>query len=399
MTHRAVIAGLLSLGASLVGAAFPSPARAQGAPSGGTGTIYYGTYDKKILVIDEATMTVRDSMPVAIGIPIGLWLSQDRRRIYATDPAFEKIEIFDAATRKSLDRFTLSNDSMHVRMTGFSVDPLDRFAVVLAKTSAKKRDHFEIGKPTLLKYDLAKKVVTDTIKWPMGEEREGAQILFSPDGKLMYFFTSEDVLIYDSQTLKEVDRWDIERALDEGMGRWDFGFPESLYEEPGYFTGLFRTTDPINHRQLMGVARVDLVRKSVEYHSLGPNERVGFALAPGRQRGYGLRQDVGNYQFWTFDLLSNRVTQRVEFEGRPRMGLTVSTNGSQLYVHTAGPTIDVYDAATLRLVRTVQFSADQTDVIVVPAAAGRSAEGSLSSRSPAIAHPPRRHALAERVIE
>ncbi|MEO6445797.1 MAG: hypothetical protein ABIZ91_01180 [Gemmatimonadaceae bacterium] len=372
MSQRAVITGLfLAVGVSVASIGVASRAGAQGAPSGGNGTIYYATYDKKILVIDEATMVVRDSMAVSIGIPMGLSLSQDRRRIYTLDPFFEKVEIFDLATRKSIDRFSLSNDTMQVAISGFNVDPLDRFAVLLVKTKARKRDHFEIGKPTLLKYDLAKKVVTDTIQWPLGEEREFAQVLFSPDGKLLYFFTSDDVLIYDTQTLKQVDRWDFDRALDEGMGRWNFGFPESLYEEPGFYTGLFRTTDPVNHRDLMGVARVDLVNRAVDYYSLGPSERVGFALAPGRQKAYGLRQQVGNYQFWTFDLAGRQVSQRVEFEGRPRMGLTVSTNGTQLYVHVAGATIDVYDAATLQLVRTVRYAADQTDFLVVPPPGGR----------------------------
>ncbi|MGQ0646944.1 MAG: hypothetical protein ACT4P7_05205 [Gemmatimonadaceae bacterium] len=358
ITHIAATAAwLLLLGAS---------AGAQG-PSGGTGTVYYGTYDKKILVIDEATMTVRDSMRVAIGIPIGLSLSGDRKKMYAIEPRFEEVEVFDLATRKSVDRFSLSNDTLRVRITGFNIDPRDRFAVFLVKTMRRRSDRFEIGKPTLLKYDLAKKVVTDTIKWPEGQEREFAQILFSPDGDLMYFFTVEDILIYDTRTLKQVDRWDLQRSIDDGMGTWSFGFPESLYEEPGYFTGLFRTTDPVNRRTLMGVARVDLVRRNVDsFYTLGPSEGVGFALAPGRRRAYGLRQQVGNYQFWMFDLDARRVVQRVDFEGRPRMGLTVSTNGRLLYVHTAGPTIDLYDAETLRHVRTVEFRADMTDVIVVP---------------------------------
>ena len=51
-----------------------------------------------------------------------------------------------------------------------------------------------------------------------GEEREGAQILFSPKGDLMYFFTQDDVLIYDTNTLKEVDRWEISKTLfEEGL--------------------------------------------------------------------------------------------------------------------------------------------------------------------------------------
>lgn len=347
----------------------PLPALAQGAPaapSGGNGTIYLGTYSKRILVIDEATLAVRDSIPVSIGVPMGLGLSADRQRIYTSDAAFEKVEILDIATRRARDQFSLSNDTLRVRIWGLNVDPRERFAILLVKTYRKHRDRFTIGPPTLLKYDLARKAVSDTIKWPNGQEREGAFILFSPDGDLMYFFTSEDVLIYDSNTLKQVDRWDIARSIDEGMGRLNFGFPQSLHEEPGFYTGLFRTTDPVNNRQLMGVARVDLVRKSVDFQAMGPSEPVGFALAPGRRRAYGLRQQVGNYQFWTFDLEARRVAQRVEFEGRPRMGLAVSSNGSLLYIHTAGATIDVYDAATLRHVRTVEYAHDMTSFLLVP---------------------------------
>jgi hypothetical protein len=341
------------------------PSGAQGT-SGGNGTIYYATYDKKILVIDEASMTVKDSIPVSIGIPFGLWLSLDRKRIYTTEPTRQWIEVFDIATRKSINKFTLSDDLRSVRMTGFNVDPKERFAVLLVKTATKRSDRFEIGKPTLVRYDLTRRAVTDTIAWPGGEEREFAQIIFSPDGQLMYFFTAEDILIYDTGTLKQVDRWDLQRAVDDGLGQWGFGFPESLYEEPGFFTGLFRSTDPVNRRTMMGVARVDLVRRTVAFQAMGPSEPVGFALAPGRQRAFGMRQQVGNYQFWRFDVANHRVDARMEFEGRPRMGLDVSTNGRVLYVHTAGPTIDLYDAETLRFIRTVEFRADMTDILVVP---------------------------------
>jgi DNA-binding beta-propeller fold protein YncE len=348
-----------------VALAGPTALSAQAA-NGGNGTLYYGTYDKKVLVIDEATMAVRDSMAVSIGIPMGMTLSADRKKLYASDPSHEHVEVFDLATRKATAKYTLNDGPLRVRMDGFNVDPLDRFAIMLVKTARKRADRWEIGKPTLLRYDLQKRAVTDTIQWPDGKEREFAQILFSPDGAYMYFFTDEDILVYDTQTLKQVDKWDLQRSVDEGLGNWSFGFPQSLYEETGFSTGLFRTTDPVNRRTLMGVARVDLAKRTVDFYSLGPSEGVGFALAPGRQRAYGLRQQVGNYQFWMFDLENRRVAKRVEFEGRPRMGLSVSTNGTQLYVHTAGATIDIYDAETLRLVRTATYRADMTRVLVVP---------------------------------
>jgi len=337
------------------------------AQSGGNATIYVGTYGKKILVINESNLKVVDSIPISVGIPTSTVLSFNRKHFYVMDPQFEHVEVIDIATRKAIDKFTLSSGNTRVRLWGMNVDPLERFAVVLVKTYTKKLDRYEIGKPTLLRYDLAKKAVTDTIPWPKGEERDGAQIIFSPDGQYMYFFTTDDVLVYSTDSLKQVDRWELSRTLfEEGMGRLNFFFPNDIYEDPGFYTGLFRINDPVNHRTLMGVARVDLAKRSVDFYTLGPSEPVNFRLAPGRHRAYGLRQQVGNYEFWTFDLEGRRVSQRTQFEGRPRMGLTPSSNGRELYIHTAGPTIDVYDAQTFKKLRTVDLGQDMSGLIIIP---------------------------------
>ncbi|MFN2566688.1 MAG: YncE family protein [Gemmatimonadaceae bacterium] len=346
------------------GAAAPaSPAL----PPGGNATIYVGTYAKKILVVDEASLKVTDSIPVSVGIPTQMVLSYDRKRFYVLDPRFENVEVIDIAARKSVNQFTLSSGKTRVRIWGINVDPRERFAVLVVKKYTKEVDRFEVSKPMLLRYDLAKRTVTDTIPWPKGEEREGAQIIFSPNGELLYFFTTDDVLVYDTERLRQVDRWELSRTLfEEGMGRLNFFFPNDIYEEPGFYTGLFRVTDAVNRRTLMGIARVDLVKRSVDFYSLGPNAPVSFRLAPGRRRGYGLRQEVGNYQFWTFDLEARRVVDRVQFQGRPRMGLTPSSNGQLLYIHSAGNTIDVYDAKTFRHLGTVDLGADMTGFVLIP---------------------------------
>ena len=92
----------------------------------------------------------------------------------------------------------------------------------------------------------------------------------------------------------------------------------------------------------MGVARMDLANRQLDFYPLGPSQAVTFRLSPDRKRAYGLHNEVGNYQFWTFDLESHRVVGKTEFAGRPRMGLIVSSNGTQLYITTAGSTIDRY---------------------------------------------------------
>jgi hypothetical protein len=347
-------------------------AHAQG---GGTGTLYVGTYAKTILVIDEATMRIRDTIRVNVGIPMGMQLSADKKRFYVTDPGQEHVEILDIATGRSLKRFSLSQGTTKVRMWGVNIDPLERYAVLLIKTYTRRPDRYVVGKPTLVRYDLAKGEVTDTIPWPRGEEREGAQIIFSPNGEFLYFFTQDDVLVYDAATLKQVDRWELSRTLtEEGMGRLSFGFPNDPYEEPGFYTGLFRVTDPVNRRTLMGVARMNLMERRVEYfYTFGPSQPVSFRLAPGKTRAFGLVQQVGNYQFWTFDLAQRRVVSRVEFAGRPRMGLQVSSNGSQLYIGVAGATIDRYDARTFQHLGTLVMPADMSGWVLIPAETSRAA--------------------------
>jgi DNA-binding beta-propeller fold protein YncE len=364
-----MVAGAIALAGSAAAAAGQSAMpHASGDPiaSGGTGTIYVGTYARNILVVDEATMRVRDTIRSSVGIP-ELSLSFDRKHLYLSDPGNEKLEIVDLGTKKSSGVFTLSTDSTKVRMWGFSLDPKERFAVLLVKAYKKKADRYDVSPPTLLRYDLATHQVTDTIPWPKGEEREFAQIIFSPTGDLMYFFTSDDVLIYDANTLKQVDRWEISRTLfEEGLGRIAFGFPYDVYEEPGFYTGLFRTTDPVNHRTQMGVARMDLVNRQLDFYALGPSQGVSFRLTPDRKRAYGIHSEVGNYQFWTFDLEGRRVLGKTEFPGRPRMGLVVSSNGSQLYITTAGATIDRYSTADFRHLGQINLGADMTNVILVP---------------------------------
>jgi len=358
--------------AVLLASRFALPAsRAEAQTATPTGTFYIGTYEKKILVMDEATMKVVDSMPVSIGIPLGMGLSYDRKHFYVREPRLETIEIFDIASRRSLGTFTLSTPGRAVRINGMNVDPTERFAVMVVKIFTKKLDRFEISAPKLLKYDLASRTVTDTIPWPRGEERDFAQIMFSPNGENLYFFTGEDVLIYDTKTLKQVERWEIARTFfEEGFGRLPANFFSDLNEEPGYSTSLFRVTDPVNRRTLMGIARANLMARSVDFYMLGPTAPVSFTLAPGRKRGYGLVQQVGNWQYWTFDLENKRVLGKIEFKGRPRMQITAGTDGKVIYLHGAGSTIEVRDVATFESIRTIEMPADLTGVILMPAGPG-----------------------------
>src|SRR5688572_14194496 len=322
--------------------------------SGGNHLMYIGTYAGNVQIFDEATEKQIGEIKLQTGIPRSLILSFNKQRFYVLDSTLEKIEIVDIASRRTQQTFTLSEGNKKTRIRSMQVDPLERFMILLTRSATKLVDRWEISDVALQLYDLREKRITRDIPWPGGEARENVSIRFSPDGKLLYFF-GDDILILETEKFTEVETWQLSRPLEQGLGRVSFGAVDDINDDPGFFTGLFSMQDPVQNRRIMGIGRVNLVGKSVDFHPIGPSEGVGFAMAPDRKRAYGLLQQIGRYEFWSFDLEAKKLLTRKEFEGRPRMALRVSSNGRLLYVFQAGATIDVYDASNYQYLRTIEM--------------------------------------------
>jgi hypothetical protein len=335
------------------------------AAAGSEGTFYIGTYAGNIAIIDEATEKAIGQIPLKNGIPGALQPSDDRTRFYITDATQEKVEIVDRVKRESIDTFTLSQDRTKARIWSLQPDPHDKYLILQYRNYTLLNDRWDIGAMTLAQYDLASHKITRTIPWPKNQERDGAGIIFSPDGKLMYMF-GDDILIYETTNFTEVDKWDLSRPLEEGSGRVNLGGLDPFSDEPGFYTGLLTMNDPLQNRRIMGIGRVDLVKKKIDFHPVGPAQGLGFTVTRDHKRAYGLFRDIGEYQFWTFDLETYRVINRTPFRGRPRMALRASSDGKTIYIYQAGNTIDLYDSTTFKLLRTITLDGDMTRLLLFP---------------------------------
>jgi DNA-binding beta-propeller fold protein YncE len=337
-------------------------------PTGGNGTLYIGGYPNVIWIIDEATEKVVGTLHTKTGIPRRLTLSRDLKRFYNIDATGEYVEILDIASKTTIDSFRLTQGDKRVRMTSLEPDPQNRYLMLITRTTTKARDRVEVGPAELQQYDLTEHKIIRTVPWPDGQERPLANLLFSPDGKLLYVL-GDEILIFETQNFTQVDKWDLSN-LEEGLGQVSvsfggFGGLDTVNDEPGFLTTTMTVEDPVQHRRMMGVARIDLVKKAFDFYTIGPAVGVDFVLAPDRKKGYGLESAVGRYQFWTFDLDERRVVTRTEFDGRPRMSLKTSSNGKLLYVYNAGNTIDLYEAATYKYLRTMTLDGDVTTAFYV----------------------------------
>lgn len=357
----------------LVGLAVLSMAGVRPATAQETATWYIPTYTDEMLVWDEASEQIIDRIEMGHWIPNQTTLNEARDRIYVLEATAEHMEIVDIGERRVVDSFTLSSGNTTVRIGGFAVHPSDERALLVTKRYVEERDRYTVDGPFILEYDLRAKQVTDTLEWPDGRDRDrGGNFRYAPDGETLYFF-ADDVIALDADSYEEIDRWELSQPLEPGLGRPNFSLFPSTYDEPGVATGLFRMTDPVQNRGMLGIARVRLEEQEVEFFTLGTSEPVGrFALAPGGERAFALYSEIGRYEFWEFDIAGRRLVRREAFPGRPRMGLQVSADGEKLYVHVAGNTIDVYDVDTFELLRTVEFDEDMTlgNVVVIPGPAG-----------------------------
>ena len=117
-----------------------------------------------------------------------------------------------------------------------------------------------------------------------------------------------------------MDKWELSRSVDEGFGRLENGSRDVLNDEPGFYTSLFTVSDPVQHRRMMGIGRVNLAAKSVDFYTLGPSTGISFTMAPGRKVAYGLYEDIGRYEFWKFDLEHRTFAGRDRVQGAAAHG-------------------------------------------------------------------------------
>ena len=360
----------VALWALLVLAGQPAAAQEASLPPGvsaGDGTLYLGGFPSRIFVIDEATTSVVDEIMVPHGSPRAMVVSEDGARFYFLDPTMQHLTTVDVASREVTDSFNFSAGNRTVRIRGFRAAPDGRTAILTLDTAVKLIDRFEIEPYRLVEVDLETHEILQDLPWPTGESTPRSNFLYSPDGEYVYHF-GRDVIILETEGFTEVDRWSLREPIQPGVGPIRFGFSTDLiYEEPGFFTNLFTLHDEAQDRDLMGIARIDLPNREVDFYTLGPSRGIQFALAPGRRTAYGLQSSIEGYEFWTFDLEQRSIGNRRQVAGRPRMALDVSTNGEVLYISSAGNTIDFYDAASFDYLDTLALDGDMTSgLIVIP---------------------------------
>jgi DNA-binding beta-propeller fold protein YncE len=351
-------------------AAIASSAAAQG-------TLFVATWPHQIQVVDEATHKVVDHIELQTGVSHSIQLSDDRKTIYASTLEKNGIEVIDVATRKVTNAFVLDEGGKKMRYSSWAPDPTGKFVYMIVRPMEKKIDRFEQGKQQFAVVDLDQKKIVKFVDIPGGEDAamgggRGGSMRFSPDGKYLYRMGGT-ITIYDTATFKVVDTIELSKPQFPGMQTVNLGQQLDSIQEPGVLVSLFNSTDPVIHKQMFGIAKFDLAKRTFQFTPIGPSVPTmqGLHITPDRKTGYTVTTSgsSGNKrsEFWVIDIPTGRVVRTQEFDGRARYTFGMSSTGKELYIYGAGYDIEVYDPQTLKLKSTIDLNADQTSgMVVVP---------------------------------
>ena len=349
----------------------------------GRGLLYLGAWPHTVIVIDEATEKVVDRIDLKTDVPMTLDLSHDRKTLVATTIRHSGIEVIDLATRKVTNSFELDQGSKQVRLGAVALDPNGKYLYSIVAPATKEIDRFSIEDPKFIVVDLAAKKIVRSVDFPKDLESFGASgilasymggLKISPDGKLLYLFR-QNIMVFDTTDFKLVEKIDLEKPNYPGVQTLAIDPTDDPFAAPGTITSLFRTTDPFVHVPVFGIAHFNLTTREVDFTPVAPaaNRTLELYVTPDRKRGYTVafngQGPNRRCEFWEFDMETKKLTKKVEFDGRRRFNLAMSSDGKSLYIYVAGYDVEVYDTDTLKLRKTIDLNADATtNMVVVPAA-------------------------------
>jgi hypothetical protein len=95
---------------------------------------------------------------------------------------------------------------------------------------------------------------------------------------------------------------------------------------------------------------------------------LGFLVSPDRKLGYSVMftSAGGNRrtEWWIWDIATQQVIKKQEFESRPTFRFGISSDGKKLYLYGSGSTLEVIDAKTLQSIKVIYLNKDITTNLV-----------------------------------
>ncbi len=316
-----------------------------------------GIHPHAVIVVDTRKDEVVAEIPVHGRAPKEIECSRDGKYLYVTTEGRSQIEVVDFVNRKVEDIIRLAPPGYKFVIYGTALSGDGKVLYVHVKPVRLLPDEYRAEAPEILALDLNTHKTRKIAEVPEGI---GALVALGDGKRLMGW--GRDLYFVDIAQGKITERFPLQTPVP------DHGPLDSLplfvqYDQTGIFSVPYYTTNPVNGKNVMGLANVDVKSGKTDLIELGPAVPLFSAVvSPDRKRAYAVMN-----QLVAVDLESRRVTNVIDLD-RTKYVTNISRDGRKLYVSGAGPFMDIYDTQTLKQIKKIELSGDGsvTALRVVP---------------------------------
>jgi hypothetical protein len=323
---------------ALVVAAIAIPAR----PAGAKDVFYYLGY-RAIQAIDGDTDTIVATIPVS-GWPRESAATADRKWLYVTTNR-HVIQKVSLSKHEVVSRVDVNGEGWERFIYGFALAGDERTAWVGMMSRRVDRGEVVIGAPVVAQLELESGRILRSLEVPWGVAHlvaaRGGRSIYAI-GKDLYEIDTSGAALRIARTVPMFEKkWNI-------LPFWEYGAENGGLAAMNYYTP-----------ELMGLLTIDAASGEIADLPLKGDPILAYSVifSPDRKKAYAVMDDLS-----VIDLVNGTYGPAVPIREGTSYAISISSDGRKVYVGAGGSTVSVYDAATLKPLKTLKMAADGMDL-------------------------------------
>lgn len=305
-------------------------------------------HPRSLLLFDGHSDTIVGEIHTRGRNPRELVSSADGKWVYATTESRTQVEAVNLQTRTVERVFSLAPPGYRLTIFGMTLSRKGDSLFLHVKPVRELPDEYRVDPPQIWSLDLSTGKTKKIAEVPQGV---GA-LVATRDGRLVA--SGRDFYYIDVAKGRIAETLPMETVAQPDRGPTDmlafFAQPERgrILSVPYY------TTDPITGKDMFGISNLDVDSGKVDLVDLGrpPIPLYSSVVSPDHKRAYGVMA-----QLVAVDLQERKLLKVVDLQHTSYV-INISRDGKKLYVSGAAHFIDVYDAETLKLLKTLDLPGD-----------------------------------------
>ncbi len=307
-----------------------------------------GIHPTGLLVIDTSRDEIVAQIPTKGRSPKEIIPAPDGKHVFLTSDGRALIEVINVPERKVEEVIDLAQPGIKVNIFGIALSRKGDRLFAHIRPVKELPDEYVALPPEIWTIDLATHEKKKLMDAP-----DAVVSLFVPKDPNRLIAWGKDVYFIDLAKRQVVETFPMRTGLTPDQAPMDTLPFFNQFEQSGIVSMPYFATNPLTHKMVVGMVNLDLDTDKLDLFELGPAIPLySSVISPDHSRGYMVMN-----QLVAVDLKQKKIAE-VQDTDRTTYVINISRDGKKVYLPSAGPYLNVYDAQSLKLIHRIDLPGD-----------------------------------------